>query len=55
MGLNVLQVPMHNNVLYSNLFQGQAVVGMRPALKVEGVSVLLGNGLSGAHVWADVL
>lgn len=44
-GLNVLQAPMHNIMLYSNLFQGQAAVGVRPALPMEGVNVLLGNGL----------
>ena len=44
MGLNVLQVPMHNIMLYSDLFQGQAVVGVRPALPMEGVNLLLGNG-----------
>lgn len=54
MGLNVLQVPMHNIMLYSDLFQGQAVVGVCPALPMEGVSVLLGNGLAGARVWADM-
>lgn len=45
---------MHNIMLYSNLFLGQAVVGVRPALPVERVNVLLGNGLAGARVWADV-
>lgn len=54
MGLNVLQVPMHNIMLCSNLFQGQAVVGVCPALPVEGVNVILGNGLAGARVRADV-
>lgn len=54
LGLNVLHVPMHNIMLYSNLFQGQAFVGVRPALPVEGVDVILGNGLAGARVWADV-
>lgn len=54
MGLNVLQDPMHNIMLYSDLFQGQEVVDVRPALPVAVVNVLLGNGLAGARVWAEV-
>lgn len=54
MGLNVIEVPMHSIMLYSDLFQGQAAVGVRPALPMESVNVLLGNGLVGDCVWAEV-
>lgn len=29
-------------------------MGVHPALPVEGVNVILGNGLAGARVWVDV-
>ena len=54
MGLTVLHVPVHNVMLYSNFFQGLTGVAVRPALPVAGVNVILGNGLAGARVWADV-
>ena len=54
MGLKVLNVPVHNVMLYSNFFQGLTSVAVRPALPVAGVNVVLGNGLAGARVWADV-
>ncbi|KAK0150744.1 hypothetical protein N1851_008151 [Merluccius polli] len=54
MGMNVLNVPLHKIRLFSDLFQGEAQVGVRPALPIEGVTMILGNGLVGARVWADV-
>lgn len=53
MGLTTLSVPLHQMVLMSDLVQGEVVVGVRPALPVEGVHLILGNGLAGGRVWAD--
>ena len=53
MGMKVLQVPLHKMMLYSDLFQGQISVGVRPALPIEGITVILGNGVAGGRVWAD--
>ena len=54
MGLKVINVPVHNVMLYSNFFQGLTSIAVRPALPVAGVNVVLGNGLAGARAWADV-
>ena len=53
MGLNVLQVPLHKMMLFSDLFQGEVVVGMRPALPINGVTMILGNDIAGSRVWAN--
>lgn len=53
MGMKALKVPLHKMMLYSDLFQGQITVGVRPALPVEGITLILGNGVAGEHVWAD--
>ena len=34
--------------------QGEVAVGVRLALPIEGVHFILGNGLAGNHIWADV-
>ena len=52
-GLNTFAVPLHRLVLQWDLVQGEVVVGVRPSLPVEGVSVILGNNLAGARVWGD--
>ncbi|XP_039522080.1 uncharacterized protein LOC120478215 [Pimephales promelas] len=54
MGLNVLNVPQHKMMLHCNLFQGEVSVGVRPALPVDGVAMILGNDIAGDKVWADV-
>uniref|UniRef100_A0A8C5CMY1 Gypsy retrotransposon integrase-like protein 1 n=1 Tax=Gadus morhua TaxID=8049 RepID=A0A8C5CMY1_GADMO len=54
MEMNVLQVPLHKITLHSDLFQGEIAVGVRPALPVEGVTLILGNGAAGERVWGDV-
>lgn len=50
MGMTVLQVPLHNVILHSDLFQGQVTVGVRPALPIEGIRLILGNGVAGDRV-----
>ena len=43
-------VPLHHINLKSDLVSGQVVVGVRPTLPVEGISLLLGNDLAGDKV-----
>lgn len=54
MGLNVLKVPRHKMMLHCDLFQGEVSVGVRPALPVDGVAMILGNDIAGDKVWTDV-
>ncbi|KAK0152609.1 hypothetical protein N1851_005866 [Merluccius polli] len=54
MGMKVLQVPLHNVMLNSDLFQGQVAVGVSPALPIQGITLILGNEVAGGCVWADV-
>lgn len=53
MGLNVVPVPLHSVVLNCGLVHGEVTMGVRPALPIEGVDVILGNGLAGSRVWAE--
>ena len=43
MGMNVLNIPLHKIGLFSDLFQGEAQMGVWPALPIEGVTMILGN------------
>lgn len=54
MGLKVLNVPQHKMMLHCDLFQGEVSVGVRPALPMDGVAMILGNDIAGDKVWADV-
>lgn len=53
MGMKVLQVPLHKMMLYSDLFQREITVGVRPALPIGGITLILGTGVAGGCVWAD--
>ena len=53
MDLDVLPVPAHKLRLDCGLVQGEVTMGVRPALPVQGVQVILGNDLAGSRVWAD--
>lgn len=53
MGLNVISVPLHKVTLECELFSGDAVVAVRPALPMDGVALILGNGLAGSRLWRD--
>ncbi|XP_032440334.1 uncharacterized protein LOC116737638 [Xiphophorus hellerii] len=53
MGLNILLVPLHRVFLECQLFCGEALLAVRPALPIDGVSVILGNDLAGSSMWAD--
>lgn len=53
MGLKTMFVPVHKMFLSCDLVQGDAEVGVRPELPVEGVDIILGNDLAGGRVWPD--
>lgn len=48
-----LSVPLHRLSLWSDLVNGEVVMGVRSSLPVDGVDVILGNDLAGAGVWKD--
>ena len=51
--MGVLQVPHHEVNIKSSLINGNIVIGMRPSLPVEGISLILGNDLAGEKVMVD--
>lgn len=53
MGLKVLHVPLHKIMLSCDLFQGDVKVGVRPAMSLDGVTMILGNEICGSRVWPD--
>lgn len=53
MGLTALCVPLHKVNLSCSLLVGDVHAGVRPALPIDGIDVILGNDLAGNHVWAD--
>ena len=53
MGMELIPVPRHNMVLDCALVQGVVAIGVRPALPIDGVVMILGNDLAGGAVWAD--
>ena len=55
-GANVLisgVFSLHEVNIKSSLINGNIVIGMRPSLPVEGISLILGNDLAGEKVMAD--
>ena len=51
--MGVLEVPLHEVNIKSSLINGNIVIGMRPSLPVEGISLILGNDLAGDKVMVD--
>ena len=51
--MGVLEVPLHEVNIKSSLINGNIVIGMRPSLPVEGISLILGNDLAGDRVMVD--
>lgn len=51
MELGVIPVPRHTVMLDCTFVCGPVVVGVRPALPLSGVSLILGNDLVGSTVW----
>ena len=48
--MGVLEVPLHEVNIKSSLINGNIVIGMRPSLPVDGISLILGNDLAGERV-----
>ena len=48
-GMDIISVPLHI-INLSDLISGTVIVGVRPELPVKGVSILLGNDLTGGKV-----
>lgn len=46
MGLKMVDVPLHKIILNCDLFQGEVIVGVCPALPVDGVMMILGNDIA---------
>ena len=46
LGLDVINVPLHQIFLKSELVSGPVIVGTRPTLPVDGISLILGNDLA---------
>ena len=51
--MRVLEVPLHEVNIKSSLINGNIVIGMRPSLPVEEISLILGNDLAGERVMVD--
>ena len=51
--MGILEVPLHEVNIKSSLINGKIVIGMRPSLPVEGISLILGNDLAGEKVMVD--
>ena len=51
--MGVLEVPLHEVNIKSSLINDNIVIGMRPSLPVEGISLILGNDLAGERVMVD--
>ena len=51
--MGVLEVPLHEVNIKSSLINGNIVIGMRPSLPVEVISLILGNDLAGEKVMVD--
>ena len=51
--MGILEVPLHEVNIKSSLINGNIVIGMRPSLPVEMISLILGNDLAGEKVMVD--
>ena len=51
--LGVASVPLHVINLKTNLVSGPVMVGIRPSLPIQGVSLILGNNLAEERVMAN--
>lgn len=51
--MNIIPVPVHRMEILCGFVTREVRVGVRPALPVEGVDIILGNDLAGDRVWAE--
>ena len=49
----ILKVPLYEVNIKSSLLNGNIIIGMRPSLHVEGISMTLRNDLAGEKVMVD--
>ena len=54
MEIGLIPVPRHTIVLDCELVRGVVSIGVRPALPLDGIHMILGNDLAGSAVWAGV-
>ncbi|KAJ4920941.1 hypothetical protein JOQ06_023085 [Pogonophryne albipinna] len=54
MEMGLIPVQRHTVVLDCELVRGVVSIGVRPALPLDGVQMILGNDLAGSAVWAGV-
>ena len=52
-GLDVINIPLHQIFLKSELVSRPVIVGTRHTLPVDGISLILGNDLAGGRVQPD--
>ena len=52
--MGVLEVSPHEVNIKCSLLNGNIVIGMRPSLPIEGISLILGNDLAGEKVGRKV-
>ena len=52
--MGVLEVPLHEVNIKSSLINGNIVIGLRPSIPVEGISLILVNDLAGEKVMVDL-
>ncbi len=52
--MEVFPVPLHKLMLECDLVKGEVRMAVRPALPIVGTAVILGKGLAGSRVLADV-
>ena len=52
--MGVFKVPLREVNIKSSLINGNIVIGLRPILPVEGISLILGNDLPGEKVMVDL-
>ena len=51
--MGILKVPLYEVNIKSSLLNGNILIGMRPSLHVEGISLTLRNDLAGEKVMVD--
>ena len=51
--MGILEVPLYEVNIKSSLINGNTVIGMRPSVPVEGISLILGNDLECEKVIVD--
>ena len=51
--MGILEVSLHGVNIKSSLINGNIVIGMRPSLPVERISLILGNDFAGKRVMVD--